>query len=282
MDPIYWNWKHYFETRHDGLGTTYERFILNEYFSKIRDRYGVETVLEAPAFGMTGISGINSMWWAIHGTDVTMIDHSRERLALIEKVWHELSLKARLAYDPGTYISLPFKDCEFDMSWNFAALNSDLKLEGLIGELARVTLKVIFICVPNRLNLFSLVCALMQKRIGLFQLSERNSGIIQETMTKEGWQVREIGYFVAPPWPDIAMGKQDFFRKIGLKRYAAWLEEKITQENRICILDYYSGGNKEMKDRILRYAFLENISRPLKSFWAHHRYCIFTPRHSDL
>ena len=281
MDRICWNWKHYFETRHEGLGTTYERFILHEYFRKIRGQYGVETILEAPAFGMTGISGINSMWWAIQGGQVTMVDHSRERLGSIKKVWHELSLKARLVYDPGTYASLPFEDHEFDMSWNFAALNPVLKLEGLLRELARVTRKVIFICVPNRLNLFSLVCMLLQKGSRPFQPSRMDSGIIQKTMTKEGWQVREKGYFDIPPWPDIAMGKEDFFRKIGLTQYAEQLTENIREENRICILDYYSGRKKEMKDKILKYAFLENSPRPLKSIWAHHKYYIFTSRHCD-
>ncbi|MEA2038372.1 MAG: class I SAM-dependent methyltransferase [Thermodesulfobacteriota bacterium] len=281
MDRICWNWKHYFETRHEGLGTTYERFILHEYFRKIKDQYGVSTVLEAPIFGMTGISGINSMWWAMQGAQVTIVDNSRERLDSIEEVWDELSLKARLVYDPGTYTSLPFEDQEFDMSWNFAALNPDLKLEGLVGELARVTKKVVFVCLPNRLNPFGLIRKVMQKKTDLFQPGNMDPGIIQKTMTKEGWQIREKGYFDVPPWPDIAMPKEDFLRKIGLTRYAKQLAEKITEEKRICILDYYSGRKKEMKDKILKYAFLENSPKPLKSIWAHHRYYIFTPRHCD-
>ncbi len=60
------DWKYYFETLHEGLGTTYERFVLHGYFNRIQDQYGVKTVLEAPVFGMTGISGINSVWWAVH------------------------------------------------------------------------------------------------------------------------------------------------------------------------------------------------------------------------
>ncbi|MBW1779889.1 MAG: class I SAM-dependent methyltransferase [Deltaproteobacteria bacterium] len=277
-----WNWKQYFKTRHEGLGTTYERFILNGYFSRIRVQYGVKSVLEAPIFGMRGISGINSIWWASHGIHVTMMDHSRERSALIREVWRELSLKADLVHDPGTYQSLPFGDREFDMSWSFAALNSDLNLKGLIGELARVTRKVIFICVPNPFNLFSRLGTVRQKNRDRFQPGMPGSGIIEKAMIASKWQVRETGYLDAPPWPDIAMPKEDLLRKMGLTRYARRLKNRITEEKRVCILDYYNGKKKEMKGKILRYAFLENTPGLLKSIVAHHRYIVFTPQHSDL
>ena len=277
MDLICRNWQNYFETRHEGLGTTYERFVLHGYFRRIRNQYGVETVLEAPVFGMTGISGINSMWWAMQGSQVTMVDYSRERLDAIKEVWHEISLKARLVYDSGTFTSLTFEDREFDMSWNFAALNADLKLEGVLRELARVTRKVIFVCVPNRLNLFSLVCSMLEGEGRFVQLRRMDSGIIQRIMRSNGWEMKDKGFLDMPPWPDIAMSKEDLFRKIGLKRYARHLKENITEENRICILDYYSGRKREMKREMCRYAFLENCPGPFKSIWAHHSYQIFTP-----
>jgi hypothetical protein len=57
--PIDNNWKQYFEDFDEGLGTTYERFILHRYFEKIQSTCSIESVLEVPSFGMTGISGIN-------------------------------------------------------------------------------------------------------------------------------------------------------------------------------------------------------------------------------
>jgi len=273
------DWKHYFETRHEGLGTTYERFVLHEYFRRIRNRYGVRTVLEAPAFGMTGISGINSLWWAMQGAQVTMVDHSRERLEAIKEVWHEISLKARLVYDPGTYTSLPFEDREFDMSWNFAALNPDLILEGFLRELTRITRKVIFMCVPNRMNLFSLLFSMPEGEGRFVQLRRMNSGVIQGIMGNNGWEMKDRGFLDVPPWPDIAMSKEDLFRKIGLKRYAKDLEKGIAEGHGICILDYYSGRNKRMKQEICRYGLLENSPGWVKTIWAHHQYLVFSPRH---
>ena len=61
-------WKKYFNNRNEGLGTTYERFILHRYFESIKNRYSIQSVIEVPSFGMTGISDINSMWWALKDT----------------------------------------------------------------------------------------------------------------------------------------------------------------------------------------------------------------------
>jgi len=49
-------WQDYFASQHEGLGTTYERFILHEYFSEFTKEFQIENVLEVPCFGMTGIS----------------------------------------------------------------------------------------------------------------------------------------------------------------------------------------------------------------------------------
>ena len=88
------NWRRYFDEQDEGLGTTYERFILHRYFEKLRQEYVIQSVLETPSFGMTGVSGINSLWWASQRIDVTVIDNVEERLRLVEKV-KRAGLKAK-------------------------------------------------------------------------------------------------------------------------------------------------------------------------------------------
>lgn len=271
------DWKHYFDTRHEGLGTTYERFVLNTYFSRLRNQYGVDTVLEAPLFGMTGISGINSMWWARHGAKVTLVDHNRERLILIKRIWADLSLKLHVDVNQGTYASLPFQDEEFDLSWNFAAVHTLPNAGDLLRELARVTRKVIWIAIPNPLNLFKLVCGSMKDPKSSAKQAELSLMIVADAMTKAGWRLRESGYFDVPPWPDIAMSREECLRKIGLTQIAGRLEKGINRENRICILDYYSGRNPKMKQEMCRYGRWENSPRWVKKVWAHHRYFLFAP-----
>ncbi|MFP4087206.1 MAG: class I SAM-dependent methyltransferase [Desulfobacteraceae bacterium] len=263
-------------TRHEGLGTTYERFILHGYFRRIKAQYNVKRVLECPVFGMTGISGINSMWWAVQGAQVTLVDHHRERLSAIQGVWQEMGLKARFVYDSGTYAHLPLVDQEFDMAWNFAALT--IKPYPLLRELARVTRKGILICLPNRFNVFNIIQRGISKKSKPCENAGMHMDRMESLLSELGWQMTDKGYLDVPPWPDMAMGKADLFRKMGLFHFAKRLERKITPENRLCVLDYYQGKKKRMKQMILKYAFLEKSPELLKRVWAHHEYYLFEPR----
>jgi len=276
MVPINSMWKHYFKNHHEGLGTTYERFILHNYFKNLKSNYSVQSVLEAPSFGMTGVSGINSMWWAIEDTHVTIVDHSRERIDLIENVWRELSLSADCIYNSNDYNKHPFEDNSFDMGWNFAALWFVPNLDKFLKELTRVSRKVIFICIPNRSNVFYLLRKLSDKNSNSLYEENINPVKIRKIMLKYNWQINEIGYLDIPPWPDIAMKKEDLLKKVGLKQLAKKI--KTGDENHICILDYFSGKNNNMDKEILKYAFLENSPRIFQRIWAHHQYFIFTPK----
>ncbi len=277
MIPIISNWQQYFEDHHEGFGTTYERFILHQYFEKIKKEYTIQNVLEVPSFGMTGVSGINSMWWGYEGVQVTIIDSDKERIDLIRKVWQEVSLEATFIYHPNGYLSLPFEDHSFDMGWNFASLWFVSDLEIFLKELTRVTKKVIFICVPNSSNLLHFFRLIFQNNSDISHCTNNvNPEKIKKIMLNLKWKVDEKGYLDIPPWPDIAMNKEDLLQKIGLKSLANRLKNR--KRNYLCILDYFSSKKKDMDKVILRYAFLEHSPRIFKRFWAHHQYLIFSPK----
>ncbi|MGD8474619.1 MAG: hypothetical protein PVH59_10880, partial [Anaerolineae bacterium] len=84
-------WKHYLSDYDEGLGLVYERFVLNDFLLALREEYGSESVLEAPIFGMAGVSGINSVALAQAGAEVTLVDDHAERLAAVERIWGELA-----------------------------------------------------------------------------------------------------------------------------------------------------------------------------------------------
>jgi len=271
------DWKDYFINSDlgEGFGTTYERFILHQYFARLKNKYNVESVLEAPSYGMTGISGINSMWWAHNDLPVTVTDDNQRRINLIKRVWQEISFVADFVCLPYDNLHLPFSDKSFDMSWNFAALWFVPNLEKFFKELVHVTRKVIFICIPNTLNIFYRLRLALQGNSQDLYIDNFNPAKIQKTMLNLNWHQEEHGYFDIPPWPDIAMKKEDLLRKFGLTHLATKMD--ANQENSISILDYFSGKNRSMEKQILRYAFLENGPQLLQIFWAHHQYFIFVP-----
>ena len=146
---IFDTWKNYFTDPQEGLGTIYERFILNQIFMKLQRDFKIQEVLEAPSFGMTGISGINSLWWAKNGAGVTVIDDNKQRLSMIQRVWSKVACTADFFYHED-WSSLPLENNAVDLSWNFAALWWINDFGPVLRELARIARKAVLICVPNK------------------------------------------------------------------------------------------------------------------------------------
>ena len=67
-------WQKYLTDYNEGLGLVYERFVLNDFLLHIKGHYGFHTVLEAPLYGMAGVSGINSVQLARITCPVTLVD----------------------------------------------------------------------------------------------------------------------------------------------------------------------------------------------------------------
>jgi len=269
-------WREYFSNPHEGLGTTYERFVLHKFFKELNSRYPIEKVLEVPSFGMTGLSGINSLWWACKGASVTVVDDDKERIQQIRRVWEGLSAKAHFVCQSSGFNALPFRDKSFDLGWNFASVRFVADLNSFLNELVRVSSKVIFICVPNEGNIWSFLMRLSQGKGKDVPAAFTDPEQIMNIMDKLGWSTNERGYFDVPPWPDIAMKKEDFLRKIGFKKLAQKLEKG--NEQCLCILDYFNGNNRNMESEMLRHGFLEESPSIFKKLWAHHRYFVFVPR----
>ena len=150
--PIIKNWERYFTNTDEGLGSSYERIILNNKLESICKHFNISTILEAPSFGFTGLSGINSMNLAKDGKLITLVDNDKNRIELIEETWKEIKLPIKIEFS-NNFISLPFADGSFDLSWNFSALWFVDDLSGFLKELTRVTSQAILLCVPNRSGL---------------------------------------------------------------------------------------------------------------------------------
>ncbi|MFZ0389376.1 MAG: methyltransferase domain-containing protein [Calditrichia bacterium] len=273
--PIINMWKDYFTvSRDEGLGSSYERIILNIILLKLCERLGIRTVLECPSFGFTGISGINSLGLAKKGRSVTIVDHNPERIELIKKIWHEADESAEFIYSDD-YVELPFNDKQFDLSWNFAALWYVKDLNTFLSELSRISGKAVFLGVPNPSGLgFNLLKFFGKKHLqnGIHQEYMQPSNFIP-IMEYLGWKLTEQDYFDIPPWPDIAMPKEKLLAKVGL---SGFLNKQNEEKSPLNIMDYYKGEKPEFEQDMLKYSWLENrASGPVKWLWAHHRYFIF-------
>ncbi|MDY6914690.1 MAG: methyltransferase domain-containing protein [Candidatus Cloacimonadota bacterium] len=271
--PIINNWKKYFSNPDEGLGSSYERIILNRKLRQIYKEYRITNALEAPIFGFTGITGINSVELAKNGCKITLLDHDEERGQLARYIWKLIGFQVAFRVQ-NSYNFLDFEDKYFDMSWNFSALWFVEDLNSFLSELSRVTKKVILICVPNRYGLGFLTQKYFSDMNNLTKFYSNN--IIPKNfvniLKKNGWNLNESNLIDCPPWPDIGMPKLDFLKKIKLDKLCK------TEHKPVTILDHYQRKDPYFEYKMLKYSWLEKYApKFLKLFWAHHKYFLFVP-----
>ena len=274
--PIMDNWEDYFYNPYEGLGTSYERFILHNLFKDIDTEFSIKSVLETPSFGMTGISGINSIWWSGQGKKVVISDNNKKRIEFIKNTWINLNYPVLPILSENQI--MPYKNGSIDLLWNFSALWFLQDLSEFAELAQKIAKKVIFICVPNNLGIG------YQIRKKLLNIPERinldfiKPKVIKNSFTGNGWGLWKQGLFDVPPWPDIPMKKEDLLEKFHLGFLLKTKTEKSNMDQSsspVSILDFFRNKKPEMEEEVLRYGFLEKFPYPFKLVWGHHRYFIF-------
>ncbi len=272
-------WRKYLTDYNEGLGLVYERFVLNDFLENLRRTYGLKKVLEAPLYGMAGVSGINSYTLARSGVDVTLVDDNPERLAGVRRIWQEdLGLPVNLVEVPADeWGRLPFDDNSFDMTWEWAALWYIQDPEGLLRELARTSRDVIFVAMPNNIQVGYWMRKLVIDRefFATHDESWTNIGRIRRILEAEGVEIVAQGVLDVPPWPDTVMPANEVLKRLGIK--SKKLEDQFTGDGwQWNTMAYYMGQEPDLRERVMKYAWLDHAPLPwqIKAVWAHHRYLV--------
>lgn len=269
-------WKKYLTDYNEGLGVVYERFVLNDYLEQLVDEYGIRTVLEAPLYGMAGVSGINSVQLAQRGCDVTLVDCVEERLNGVARIWRELELPAHFVLHQD-FAHLPFEDNSFDLAWEWAGLWYLPDAETLLRELARVSRRLVFVAMPNSLQVGYLLRKYLIDRDFFDTVDERwvQMGRIKGVLRGVGVRFVDQGVLDVPPWPDTVMPAAEVLRRLGIN--SRRLEAQFSgDEWSWSTMAYYLDQEPDLYDRVIKYAWLDRASIPwqLKLVWAHHRYIL--------
>lgn len=272
-------WRKYLTDYNEGLGLVYERFVLNDFLEELRTRHGIRSVLEAPLYGMAGVSGINSYALARAGADVTLVDDVPERVAGVRRIWaQDLKLPVSLVtIDPHDWGRLPFADNSFDLCWCWAALWYIRNPAGLLRELARCSRKLVFVAMPNNIQVGYWMRKLVIDRPFFRQHDESwtHIGRIRRILEGAGVEIVGEGVLDTPPWPDTVMPANEVLQRLGIRSQK--LEEQFTGEGwQWSTMAYYTGAEPDLRQRVMPYAFLDHAPLPwqLKAIWAHHRYLV--------
>lgn len=272
------DWQHYLTDYNEGLGLVYERFVLNDFLRQLRARYEVATVLEAPLFGMAGVSGINSVALAGAGCRVTLADDNPERLDGVQRIWLELALPVDLV-QIGDWGRLPFPDNAFDLAWEWAGLWYLPDPGALLRELARVSRDLVFVAMPNRWQLGYALRKYVLDRPFFQQIGDgeywASMAPIRQLLEAQGVTIVDEGVLDVPPWPDTVMPASEVLQRLGIRSQR--LQEQFTGEGwEWSTMAYYLGQQPELRERVMRYAWLDQAPLPwqVKAVWAHHRYLL--------
>ncbi|MBI5303284.1 MAG: class I SAM-dependent methyltransferase [Chloroflexi bacterium] len=269
-------WKKYLTDYNEGLGLVYERLVLNDYLDRIVSQHNIRSVLEAPIFGMAGVSGINSVRLAQRGCAVTLVDEHADRLAGVERIWDELGLRATFTHHTD-FARLPFDDHSFDLTWEWAGLWYLPNAEALLRELVRVSRKLVFVAMPNRVQVGYLMRKYLLERDFVNYVDEAWANINRIKRILRDCKINFIdeGVLDVPPWPDTVMPASQVLRRLGIQ--SKKLDAQFTGAGwNWSTMDYYLGRRPELKAMIDRYTFLERAPIPwqIKAIWAHHRYVL--------
>ncbi len=272
------DWQHYLTDYNEGLGLVYERFVLNDFLLELRARHGIETVLEAPLYGMAGVSGINSVALAEAGCQVTLADDNRVRLDGVQRIWQELALPVRLV-QVQDWGRLPFADNSFDLAWEWAGLWYLPNAQALLHELARVSRRVVFVAMPNRWQVGYFMRKYLIDKPFFREIGGREAwvdmGMIRGILRAAGVEIVDEGVLDVPPWPDTVMPASEVLARLGIR--STKLQDQFSGEGWTwSTMAYYLGEQPELRQQVMRYTWLEYAPLPwqVKAVWAHHRYVV--------
>ncbi|MCC6454031.1 MAG: methyltransferase domain-containing protein [Caldilineaceae bacterium] len=277
-------WHRYLTDYNEGLGLVYERFVLNDFLADLAQRHAIRSVLEAPLYGMAGVSGINNVIFAQNGIAVTAVDDSPQRIQGVRRIWEEdLRLPIDLVrVDAGGWDHLPFPDAHFDLTWQWAGLWYINNPAGLLRELVRTSKDLVFVAMPNNLQVGYWMRKLVIDR-DFFRTHDESwtdIGRIRAILEEAGVEIIEQGVLDVPPWPDTVMPANEVLKRLGIR--SRKLEEQFTGDGwQWSTMAYYLGQEPELYERVIRYAWLDRAPLPwqVKAIWAHHRYLLGRVRH---
>ena len=273
------SWQKYLTDYNEGLGLVYERFVLNDFLDDLRRRYAIRSVLEAPLYGMAGVSGINNVVFAQQGVEVTMVDDTPLRIDGVRRIWDEdLQLPANLVHvQPDGWGALPFGDNSFDFTWEWAGLWYIADPAGLLRELVRTSRDLVFVAMPNNLQVGYWMRKLIIDRefFATHDESWTDIGRIRRILEAAGVEIIQQGVLDVPPWPDTVMPANEVLKRLGIR--SKQLEDQFSGEGwHWSTMAYYLGEEPDLYARVMRYAWLDQVALPwqLKAIWGHHRYLL--------
>ena len=133
----------------EGIGTVYERILIDEYLRKLQLKLDIKSVLESPADGVTGVPGVMSLEFARNGATVALTNPVQSMLDGAREVWKRGEFIERVKFVNCEVDSTPMADNSFDLVWNYCMFERFADPSALVSEMRRVSGRYVMIMTQN-------------------------------------------------------------------------------------------------------------------------------------
>jgi hypothetical protein len=190
----------------EGIGTVYERVVIDDYFREMQARLGIRTVLETPADGVTGVPGINSLEFARNGGQVYLANPSQKMLDGARPIWEQQRLIDRAHFTRCEVDDLPYEDNQFDLVWNYCMFERFADPSPVVAEMKRVSSRYVLLMTQNVYNFGTVFHTAYHKMCDLEwdhgYGRQMTFGAIRKALRDQGMELIEEGTVDVPPWLD--------------------------------------------------------------------------------
>lgn len=190
----------------EGIGTVYERMVIDNYFRKLQADRGINTILESPTDGVTGVPGINSLEFARNGGRIWLTNPSQKMLDSAKRVWEQQQMVDQVQFTRCEVDDTPFDDGTFDLVWNYCIFERFRDPAPLVREMKRVSREYVLIMTQNANNFGTFFHKVYHNLADLNwdhgASRQMTFGAIRRAILNQGLEIEEEGSIDIPPWMD--------------------------------------------------------------------------------
>lgn len=258
----------------EGIGTVYERILIDEYLRTLQAKLDIKSVLESPADGVTGVPGVMSLEFARNGATVALTNPVQSMLDGARGVWKKGEFIDRVTFVNCEVDATHLPDDSFDLVWNYCMFERFGEPGALVSEMKRVSRRYVMIMTQNFYN-FGTVFHKVYHAISGMEWdhgygSQMTMRAIRRAVLDQGLKIEEEGEIDIPPWLDtwdmpLRGAMKQILAAVGKK----W-EWKIDSENQD------SGSSGATSSKMVHFVREVELHLPqwFRRYQAHHLYIL--------
>ena len=190
----------------EGIGTVYERILIDEYLRRLQTKLEIKSVLESPADGVTGVPGVMSLEFARNGATVALTNPVQSMLDGAREVWKKGEFIDRVTLVNCEVDATPLPDDSFDLVWNYCMFERFSDPGALVSEMKRVSRRYVMIMTQNFYNFgtpfHKVYHAISGAEWDHGYGSQMTMRAIRRAVLDQGLKIEEEGEIDFPPWVD--------------------------------------------------------------------------------